>query len=113
MKVTKEKFNEYLVQYARGYIVPRAKKRATLFRLGAVFGLGKLSLGAEQMQGLQDMGVADGEGNIDVDLLKKAVEGGLDLAGELYIAPLGLTLYKADVNVFLSLLETGVLPALQ
>ena len=111
MKITKEKFNEYLVQYARGYIVPRAKKPATLFKLGAALGLGKLGLDAEQMQGLQDAGVADGEGNIDVDLLRKAVEGGLDLAGELYIAPLGLTLYKADVNVFLSLLETGALPA--
>lgn len=111
MKVTKEKFNEYLVQYARGYIVPRATKRSTLFKLGAAFGLGMLGLGAGPLQELRDAGVADGEGNIDVDLLRKAVEGGLDLAGELYIAQLGLTLYKADLNAFFTLLETGALPA--
>ena len=108
MKVTIEKLNEYIAQYIRGYIVPNVKKKSTLFKIGAAHGLGLLSIDGKKLGELKELGVADDDG-IEVDKLKKAVNGGLEMAGELYIEKLGITLYRAEIEKFFHLVETGTL----
>jgi hypothetical protein len=59
--------------------------------------------------GEQTMGV-DENGDVDVELLRKAIESGMQAAGDLRIDELGVNLETADVNAFFQLLETGKLP---
>jgi hypothetical protein len=107
MKMTLEKFNECISQYVRGYIVPNAKEKSTLFKVGVGYGLGLIGVNNEQLATMKAVGIADADNNIDIDLLKKGIEGGIDMAGELEVEKLGITLYKADLDKFFRLVETG------
>ena len=109
MKMTLEKFNECISQYVRGYIVPNAKGKATLFKIGMGFGLGQIGVSGKQLEDMKAAGIADAEGNIDVDLLKKGINGGLEMSGEFAVEQLGITLYKADFDKFFHLVETGTI----
>lgn len=109
MKITVDKLNEHITRYVQDYIIPRVKKSTTLFRLGVAKGLGLLRVDAAQLATLQAHELVDPQNNIDLDRIKAAVASGLELAGELHIESLGLTLYKPDVDKFFRLCETGTL----
>ena len=107
MKITAEKFDETVQRFVAEYVVPNAKHKSTLFRLGVASGFGKLKLDKEKLEGLAELGIVGDDGQLDVDLMRKAVDAGLSLAGELYLKKLGLTFYKADLDAFFRLIETG------
>jgi hypothetical protein len=109
MKMKLEKFNEFISQYVRGYIVPNAKEPETLFKIGVGYGLGKIGVDGKQLADMKDAGIADADNNIDIDLLRKGLDGGIEMAGELPIKKLGISLCKADLDKFFRLVETGTI----
>jgi len=58
---------------------------------------------------LRAMGVADDEGNIDMDALKKGAYAGLNASGELRIDAIGISLERPEFDRFFRLVETGAL----
>lgn len=109
MKITAGKFNEYVGQYIRGYLIPKAEKPATKFKLGFALATGRLAADESAVESAKALGISDADGNIDVDLLRKAVDGGMDAAGELPLPLLGLRLEKCDIDKFFRLVETGAI----
>ena len=104
MKITKERLNEYIVQFIKGHLIPNATKLETKFRLGFALGADLLSEFREELAV-----VADADGNIDLDLLKRGIQAGMEAAGEMRIEKLKITLEKQDVDKFIRLVETGAL----
>ncbi len=109
MKLTADKFNEYIQQFVKGYLVQEAKQPITKFKLGFALGTGKLAVDAQMIEAAKSVGVADAEGNIDVDALKTATNSGMDAAGELHLAMLGIHLSRTETDKFFHLVETGAL----
>lgn len=109
MKITTDKLNGYIEQYVKGHLIPAAKQTLTKFKLGFALGTGRLAASPEMIGAAQAMGVADADGNIDVDLLKKATDCGMDAAGELHVPMLGIRLGRDDVDKFFKLVETGAI----
>lgn len=109
MKLTLEKFNEYVAQFAIGVIAPASKGFNTKFKIGVALEFGQLGVNAEQLAELKSVGIADKDGNIDVDMLKRGVEAGLKQSGEYYVEKLGIYLAKPDFDKFFHLCETGAI----
>lgn len=108
MKMTVIEFDQRLTQYVESILIPECKAPMRKFALGALIGTGKLSINVLPKGALTALGVLDGDGNVDVDLLKKAVNGGVDAAGELYVELIGLHFTKPDLDKFFSFIEKGV-----
>lgn len=108
MKLTLEKFNEYIAQYVTGVLIPNAQPQ-TKFKLGFLYGTGMMRVDPGHVEAMKPLGIADAEGNIDLDLLKKAAMSGLDAAGELYVPMLGLHFDRPDFDKFFHLCETGAI----
>ena len=49
MKITKERLNEYIVQFIKGHLIPNATKLETKFRLGFALGADLLSEFREEL----------------------------------------------------------------
>lgn len=109
MKITAEKFNDYIQQFVKGYLIQEARQTMTKFKLGFALGTGKLAVDAQMIEAAKAVGVADADGNIDVDALKKATNSGMDMAGELQFQMLGIKLNRAETDKFFQLVETGAL----
>ena len=107
MKLTLEKFNEYIVTFATGVIAPAAKELNTKFKIGFAHEFGMLGVNAEQLEGMKSIGIADKDGNIDLDMLKRGIYAGLKESGEFYVEKLGIYLSKPDFDKFFHLCETG------
>ena len=109
MKVTVEKFNGYIEQFVKGYLIQEAKQSMTKFKLGFALGTGRLAADPALVESAKGIGIADADGNIDIDLLKKATESGMDAAGELHIPMLGIHLQRNEIDKFFRLVETGAI----
>ena len=109
MKITADKFNEYIEQFVKGVLVQNARLPQTKFKLGFALGTGKLALSPEMLESAKTVGIADADGNIDIDALRKATDSGMAAAGELYIPMLGVHLDKGEVDKFFKLVETGAI----
>lgn len=109
MKLTAGKFNEYIEQFVKGYLIQAAEKPMTKFKLGFALGTGKLALAPDMIESAKAVGMADEDGNIDIDALKKATDSGMSAAGELPIPMLGIHLDKTEVEKFFKLVETGAI----
>lgn len=109
MKITVDKFNGYIEQYVKGRLIQAAEQQLTKFKLGFALGTGRLAATPDMVEAAKAAGIADADGNIDVELLKKATLGGIDAAGELPLPMLGIYLSKDDIDRFFRLVETGAL----
>ena len=109
MKITVDKFNEYLVQYVQGVLIPEARRPMTKFMLGALLGSGGVRLPEKVVEAMKMVGVVDEDGNIEVETLKNAIEGGFKTAGEVPLAALGIHLDRPEIDKFHRLLETGAI----
>lgn len=109
MKLTVEKLNDYIVQYVKGHLIPNAKLQTTKFKLGFALGTGAICVNPAMVENAKALGIADENGNIDIDLLKKATNSGMEAAGDLRIDPLGMNLERADIDKFFRLVETGAI----
>lgn len=109
MKITVDKFNEYLAQYVQGVLIPEARRPTTKFMLGALLGSGCVRLSGGIVASLKMLGVIDEDGNIEVETLKNAIEGGFKTAGEVPLASLGIHLDRPEIDKFYRLLETGAI----
>ena len=108
MKLTIEKFNEYIDQFVTNVLIANAKPQ-TKFKFGFLRGTGMLQVNAAQVESMKPLGIVDADGNIDIELLKKAAMSGLDAAGELYVPMLGLHFDRPDFDKFFRLCETGAI----
>lgn len=109
MKIKIEQLNERIDLFATGVLVPNAKNPMTKFKIGFLRGAtgNGIKLPPEYEDGLRTLGVLDDAGCVDLDALRKAMFAGLDLAGTLPIAPLGITLDRSDLERGFHVLETG------
>ena len=108
MKITVERFNEYVRQYVKGVLLPNAKSSITKFKIGFVLGTDVLAMNSQMLESMKTLGVADDSG-IEMDRLKKAVYSGLDASGEIAVPQLGIHLDRPDVDRFFALVETGAI----
>lgn len=109
MKLTKEKFDETVDQYVKGALIADARSPMVKFRLGFASGTGAFRLTQDRIAGLESLGIADKDGAVDIDVLKKAVYAGLDASGSLHLDALGITLERPDADRFFRFAETGSL----
>ena len=111
MKIELQKFNGYVAQFLRSVLAPAAKSRATQFKIGWALGSGKAAVAKDddRFKMFVATGVMDKDGVVDVDQLRKCVEGGLELSGTLRIDELGVDVERPEIDRFFRLLETGAL----
>lgn len=115
MKIDRKLLNERLDSYACKVFVPNMKGdrksvNVARFKIGVAHVMGWLGVDDGQFKSMKDKGFADDEGGIDLDLVKKAVDGGLEKSGgELYVERLGIWLTSDDVKNLHAYLETGQL----
>lgn len=111
MKLELDKFNGYLVQFFRDVLAPSARSASTKFRIGWALGSGKVGIGKgdEWHRSFVATGVIGDDGMVDVDQLRRCVDGGLQLAGDLRIDQLGVNVERPEIDKFFRLLETGSL----
>ena len=94
-------------------LLPRLKggknDNASRFKIGFAHTMGWLRITDEQFADAKDVGLVDGDGNIDMDLVRKGVTGGLSTAGgELFVPKLGIWLSSDDLAGLMEYVETGV-----
>lgn len=119
MKTDISSFNECVLRFVKDALLPAVKSGWTKFRIGMAIGSGSVALteGTSAWNGLKALGVIVEERHgdsrpvalVDIDALRRCVEGGMDAAGDLHIDALGLSVERADMDRFLRLLETGTL----
>jgi hypothetical protein len=114
MKVTRDVVSQRIAQYVKTIMLPSLKggkkDNWTKFKLGAACTMGWLGISDKQFEDMKEYGFVDSEGNIDVDLVRKAVMGGVaEAGGEVYVEKLGLWLSSDDLTKLLNFVETGVL----
>lgn len=107
MKMKTEDFDAKLAGYVQEVLIPKCRSNVRKFMLGALLGTGKISCRVVPEDALRALGVLDGEGNVDTAVLRKAALAGMDTAGELYVAFLGMHFGRADVDAFLDYAERG------
>lgn len=112
MKIAVDKINECAAKYIREYLLRKATEKGVLFKLGVLIGSPRAAaiVTAKNLNSLRELGIVDENGDVDVEFLRKAIESGMQAAGDLRIDELGVNLETADVNAFFQLLETGKLP---
>ena len=99
MKVSREVINRAVSKFAMEYLLPRACPK-TQFALGFVFGVpGFEAVRPQMMDGIKAIGLADGDGMIDLDAVKPAVDSGLKAAGGyMAVDQVGVSLDKSDFD---------------
>lgn len=112
MKVSRELANGRIAQYVKTVMLPSLKggkkDNWIKFKLGAAYTMGWLGVSDKQFEDMKEYGFVDSEGNIDVDLVRKAVMGGVaEAGGEVYVEKLGLWLSSDDITKMLNFVETG------
>ena len=112
MKVSREVASQRIDEYMMTVLLPKLKKgkedNASRFKIGWAHAMGMLRVTDEQFAVAKDMGLVDGDGNIDMDLVRKGIEGGVSAAGgELFVQKLGIWLSSDDLAKFVGYVETG------
>lgn len=111
MKISKELADKRLAEFMETVVLPGLKggkkDNSTRFKIGVALTMGWVKVTNEQYEDMKDCGIADQDG-IDLDMLRKAVDGGVKAAGgEVYIEKLGLWLSTDDIAKLFAYLETG------
>lgn len=114
MKISRELANRRLAEFLEKAVLPNLKggkkDNLTRFKIGVSLTMGWVKVTDEQYEDMVAAGVADKDG-IDLDVLRKAVDGGVTAAGgEVHVEKLGLWLSTDDVARLFAYLETGTLP---
>lgn len=107
MKMKTEDFDAKLAGYVQEVLIPKCRSNVRKFMLGALLGTGKISCRVVPEDALKALGVVDDGGNVDTAVLRKAALAGMDTAGELYVAFLGMHFGRDDVDAFLDYVERG------
>lgn len=113
MKVSRELASQRIDEYMVKVLMPKLKggkdDNAARFKIGVAHTMGWLRITDEQFADLKDGGLVDGEGSIDMELVRKAVNGGLTAlsGGELFVKKLGIWLSADDLSDMVDYVETG------
>ena len=112
MKVSREVASQRIDEYMTKVLLPRLKggkgDNAARFKIGVAHTMGWLRITDEQFADAKDKGLVDGDGNIDMELVRKGVVGGLSAAGgELFIEKLGIWLSSDDLSGMMDYVESG------
>lgn len=112
MKVSREVASQRIDEYMVKVLLPRLKggkgDNAARFNIGVAHTMGWLRITDEQFADAKNAGLVDGDGNIDMELVRKGVMGGLSTAGgELFVAKLGIWLSSDDLSGLMEYVETG------
>lgn len=108
MKLTVQKLNECIDTFAKTEISKSAKMN-TQFKIGWAREFGLLSVNEKHLNKMREFGIADAEGNVDLDMLKRGIYAGIKESGEFYVEDLGIYLAKPDFDKFFRLCETGAI----
>lgn len=112
MKVSRELAGKRIDEYVTTVLLPKLKDKkadnAARFKIGWAHAMGMLRITDEQFADMKDLGLVDEEGNIDLDLVRKGVEAGVETAGgELYVRKLGIFLSADDLTGMIDYVGTG------
>lgn len=112
MKVTRDVASQRIDEYMTRILMPRLRggkdDNAARFKIGVAHTMGWLRITDEQFADAKDAGLVDGDGNVDMELVRKAVMGGLSASGgELFVKKLGVWLSSDDLSGMLDYVETG------
>lgn len=113
MKVSREVASQRIDEYMVRVLMPRLRggkdDNEARFKIGVAHTMGWLRITDEQFADAKDVGIVDGDGNIDMELVRKAVLGGLSASGgELFVKRLGVWLSSDDLSGMVDYVETGV-----
>lgn len=109
MKMDMESFNAKLAEYATTRFIPSVANPGTRFLLGAAVGARAVRLDVAGTDGLKTLGIVDGEGKVDVNVLKAAIMGGFDASKEGFpVNRFGIgKLERGDAEAFFAFLESA------
>ena len=112
MKVSRELASQRIDEYMTKVLLPTLKDKkadnAARFKIGWAHTMGMLRITDEQFADAKELGLVDAEGNIDMDLVRKGVDGGVAAAGgELFVKKLGVWLSADDLSKLIGYVETG------
>ena len=113
MKVSRELASQRIDEYMVKVLMPKLKggkdDNAARFRIGVAHTMGWLRITDEQFADMKESGLVDGEGSIDMELVRKAVNGGLVAlsGGELFVKKLSIWLSADDLSDMVDYVETG------
>ena len=112
MKVSREVASQRIDEYMVKILMPKLRgskeDNAARFKIGFAHTMGWLRITDEQFADAKDAGLVDGDGNIDMELVRKGVEGGISAAGgELFVKKLGIWLSSDDLSGLVDYVETG------
>ena len=113
MKIDRDLADKRIAEFLETVVLPGLKggkkDNSTRFKIGVALTMGWTKITDEQYEDMRERGVADASG-IDLDLMRKAVDGGVKAAGgEVLIEKLGLWLSTDDVAKLFAYLEKGSL----
>ena len=108
MKMDMESFNAKLREYATTRFIPAVANPGTRFLLGMAAGANAIRLDISGTDGLRMLGIVDGDGMVDVDVMKAALMGGFDASKEGFpVNRFGIgKLERGDAEAFFAFLET-------
>lgn len=112
MKVSREiasqRIDEYMTKVLLSKLKDKKADNAARFKIGWAHAMGMIRITDEQFADMKEIGLVDGEGNIDLDLVRKGVKGGIETAGgELFVEKLGIWLSSDDLSGMMDYVETG------
>lgn len=112
MKVSRELASQRIDEYMVKVLMPKLKggkeDNAARFKIGVAHTMGWLKITDEQFAEAKEMGLVDGEGNVDMELVRKGVAGGVSAAGgELFVKRLGIWLSADDLSKMVDYVESG------
>ena len=112
MKVSRELANQRIDEYMMKVLLPALKDQkadnAARFKIGWAHTMGMLRITDEQFADARELGLVDADGNIDMELVRKGMEGGIAaVGGELYVKKLGIWLSADDLSKMIGYVETG------
>ena len=112
MKVSRELASQRIDEYMVKVLMPKLNRgkedNAARFKIGWAHTMGMLRITDEQFADAKELGLVDAEGNIDMDLVRKGVDGGIAAAGgELFVKKLGIWLSADDLTKMIGYVETG------
>jgi len=112
MKVSRELASQRIDEYMTKVLLPALKDQkadnAARFKIGWAHTMGMLRITDEQFADAKELGLVDADGNIDMELVRKGVEGGIAACGgELYVKKLGIWLSADDLSKMIGYVETG------
>lgn len=112
MKVSREvasrRIDEYMTTVLLSKLKDKKADNAARFKIGWAHAMGMIRITDEQFADMKEIGLVDADGNIDLDLVRKGVKGGVETAGgELYVRKLGVFLSSDDLDGMIGYVETG------